>query len=377
MKSMNSMTLAVSLTFLSALCGVNAQRKPIDRPPRFARASTRHNLSYLQIRGRVQAQFGMTDTDNDADAGSYSTFEIRRARIGLRGTLFDNVRAQLEANLVPGSDLSMRSAFLEWREHKAAYLKLGYDKPRFGFEENTSSAAILTVERTAINNMLAPGAQTGLSLAGGLERLSYAAGLYTDRHNRNADRDDSYLFNASAGLSLDKLIGDANLRLRADYLASDDEGGNFGGSFEDALAFSVHYALNRFDVRAEYMTGDNDGNSVHGFYVTPSVFVSDNVQLVGRFEQADSDRARGIRAPGRYMQRADGLAVIDADEDAGTPRIDPQRGDGYTAFYVGANYYLNGHNHKVMTGVEVAELDNTDAGTLSGATAYCAWRMLF
>ena len=374
MKSTNSMTLAVSLTFLSALSGINAQT---DRPAATVRPSTRHNLSDLQIRGRVQAQFGMTDADNDADAGTYSTFEIRRARIGLRGTLFENVRAQLEANLVPGSDLSMRSAFLEWREHKAAYIKLGYDKPRFSFEENTSSAEILTVERTVINNMLVPGAQNGLSLAGGIERLSYAAGLYTDRNNRNADGDDSYLFNASVGLSLDKLLGNANLRLRADYLASDDDGGKFGGKFDDALAASIHYALNRFDLRTEYMTGDNDGNSVNGFYVTPSVFVTDNVQLVGRFEMAESDKARGIRAPGRYMQRADGLGVVEADADAGIAGINPQRGDEYTAFYVGANYYMNGNNHKIMTGVEVAELANTDAGTLSATTAYCAWRMLF
>ncbi len=374
MKSTNSMTLAVSLTFLSALSGINAQT---DRPAATVRPSTRHNLSDLQIRGRVQAQFGMTDADNDADAGTYSTFEIRRARIGLRGTLFENVRAQLEANLVPGSDLSMRSAFLEWREHKAAYIKLGYDKPRFSFEENTSSAEILTVERTAINNMLVPGAQNGLSLAGGIERLSYAVGVYTDRNNRNADGDNSYLVNASAGLSLDELFASAKLRLRADYLASDDDGGNFGGKFDDAMAVSLHYALNRFDLRTEYMTGDNDGNSVNGFYVTPSVFVTDNVQLVGRFEMAESDKARGIRAPGRYMQRADGLGVVEADADAGIAGINPQRGDEYTAFYVGANYYMNGNNHKIMTGVEVAELANTDAGTLSATTAYCAWRMLF
>ncbi len=374
MKSMNSMTLAVSLTFLSALSGVNAQT---DRPAATVRPSTSANLRDLQIRGRIQAQFGMTETDNDADSGSYSTFEIRRVRLGLRGTLFENVRAQLEANLVPGSDLSMRSAFLEWRKHQAAYIKLGYDKPRFSFEENTSSAEILTVERTAINNMLVPGPQNGLSLAGGIERLSYAAGLYTDRDNRNADRDDSYLFNASVGLSLDDLFGSAKLRLRADYLASDDDGGKFGGKFDDAMAVSLHYALNRFDLRTEYMTGDNDGNSVNGFYVTPSVFITDNVQLVGRFEMAESDNARGIRAPGRYMQRADGLAIIEADEEVGIAGFNPQHGDEYTAFYVGANYYLNSHNHKIMTGVEVAELKNTDAGTLSATTAYCAWRMLF
>lgn len=362
-----------------ALCTAGAALAQDAKPAATVRPSTSGNLKDLQIRGRVQAQFGYTDADNDEDAGSYSTFEIRRARIGLRGTLFDNVRAQLEANLVPGSDLSMRSAFLQWREHKPAYLKLGYDKPMFGFEEMTSSAAILTVERSLINNLLVTGPLTGLSLDGAIEMLSYSAGIYTDRDNRNADGSDKYLYNASVGLTLDDLLGDAKLRLRADYLASDDEGGNLGSKFDDAMAASIHFAAGGFDLRAEYMAGDNDGDSVSGWYLTPSLFVSEQVQLVSRFEQADSDKATGIRAPSRYMQRADGLAVRetkDAD-DVVISKVDPQRGDAYQAVYLGVNYYLNGNNHKLMTGVELAELDNTDAGKLEAVTVYGAWRMLF
>lgn len=372
------MNITVRSTII-ALCTAGMALAQGDRPAATVRPSTSGNLRDLQVRGRVQGQFGYTDTDNDEGGGSYSTFEIRRARIGLRGTLFDNVRAQLEANLVPGSDLSMRSAFLQWREHKPVYIKLGFDKPTFGFEENTSSAAILTIERSLISNALIPGAMNGLSLDGTLDFLSYSAGIYTDRANRNPDGSDKYLYNASVGLKLDDLLDQVGLRLRADYLSSDDPGGSFGRKFDDAMAASLHFAFEGFDLRTEYMSGDKDGNTVSGWYITPSMFVTDKLQLVGRYEQGESDKARGLRAPGRYLQRADGLAVRETlgPNDEVVSKVDPQRGDAYTAVYLGLNYYLNGNNHKLMTGVELAELDNTDAGTLSGTTVYGAWRMLF
>ena len=354
-------------TLVAGMAGMGmAQDRPVVR-------MSSPNIRDLQLRGRVQAQVGFVDTDNDEGGGSYSTMELRRVRMGMRGTLFQTVRAQLEANLVPGSDLSMRSAFLEWREHKPAYIKLGLDKPVFGFEENTSSASILTVERTLIGNTLVPGAMNGLSLSGGVDMLSYSAGVYTGYANRNEDGEDDYLINVSAGLKLDDMVGDAKLRLRADYINNGDDNAYSGR--DDAMAASVHFAIGRFDVRGEYMTASKSDSDISGYYVMPSFFVTDKLQAVLRFEGAESDDAKGLRAPSRYARRVDVLASRSATDD--TPAVDPQRGDDYMAAYVGMNYYFAGDNHKLMAGVEVAELDNTDAGKLSMTTAYTAWRMLF
>ena len=333
----------------------------------------------VAIRGRVQTQFGYVHTDNDEGSSDYSTFEVRRARIGLRGTLFESVRAQLEANLVPGSSLSMRSAFLQWREHQPAYVKLGFDKPVYGYEENTSSAAILTIERSLVSNTLTPGAMNGLSVDGKLGMLSYGAGIYTDRANRNADGGDDYLFNGSVGLTLDHLLPESKLGLRADYLSSDDSEGNFGGSFDDAMAVSLHVGHAAFDLRAEYMNGSSDSDNTDGFYVTPSVHLTEKLQAVVRYEQASSDQARGLRAPSRYVRRVDDLAVretTDADGDV-IAKTDPQRGDDFQALYAGLNYYFAGNGHKLMLGIERAELKNTDAGKLEATTVMTAWRMLF
>jgi phosphate-selective porin OprO and OprP len=335
----------------------------------------------LQIRGRIQTQFGYVDAENDEGSDDYSTFEVRRARIGLRGTLFDSVRAQIEANLVPGSDLSMRSAYLQWREYKPAYIKFGYDKPHSSLDENTSSAEILTVERSLINGLVAaPGPLTGLSLDGEIGVLFYGAGIYTDRENRNeGGSDPRYLYNAMAGLNLNELVGGNTLKLQGIYLASDDEGGKVGSKFDDVITVAAHLGVDWFDLRAEYFLGDNDGLETKGFYVMPSVHLTDNLQAVVRYEQADSDKSGGIRTPSRYSRDVPSLKVRETMGDDGSvaSKVDPQTGDKYESVYVGLNYYFSGHRHKIMAGIEFAELDNTRAGKLETTTFTTAWRMLF
>ncbi len=345
------------------------------------RPATSGVVKDLQIRGRIQTQFGYVDAKSDEGSDDFTTFEVRRARIGLRGTLFDSVRAQVEANLVPGSDLSMRSAFLQWREHQPAYLKVGYDKPHSSLEENTSSAEILTVERTLINSLVAaPGPQTGLALDGELGALYYGVGVYTDRDNRNPGGTDSkYLYNALVGLKLDDFVGDNRLRVQGVYLNSDDPEGKIGAKFDDVITVAGQFATGGFDLRAEYFIGDNDGDEIKGFYIMPSFYLTDNVQAVLRYEQVESDRERGVRAPSRYTRDVPSLKVRETLDDAGevVSKVDPQAGDEYQALYLGLNYYFAGHGHKLMFGVELAELKYTDAGTLESTTVTTAWRMLF
>ncbi len=335
-------------------------------------------IESLEIRGRVQTQAAYVDAKNDDGSDDYSTFEVRRARIGLRGRLADNVRAQLEANLVPGSTLSMRSAFIQWREHKPAYIKVGLDKPYSSIEENTSSGSIQTIERSLINSLVAaPGPLTGLSLDGSHDILVYGAGVYTDTENRNASQEESrYVLNAMAGLKLDKFMGEGNsLLIQANYLNSDDPGGKVGGKFDDVMVGGAQLGVGAFGLQGEYFLGDKDGNEIKGFYVMPSFDVTDRVQLVARFEQAKSDKAKGIQAPSRYARSVSSLSVVKDDE--GKTVADPSKGDDYRSLYVGLNYYIAGNGHKLMFGVDAAELKNTDAGKLETITVATAWRMLF
>lgn len=331
------------------------------------------NVSSLQMRGRVQTQFGYVDADNNVGSGDYSTFEMRRVRLGMRGNLYQDVRAQVEANFVP-NDFSMRSAFLQWRAHKPAYIKVGYDKPIFGFEENTSSASILTVERTLITNTVAPGPQTGLFVDGEIEMFTYGASVNTNQDNRNTDGDDSYIYFISGGIKLDEFVGDGNaLRFRVDYFRNYDEGGN--ESFKDGVSVSGHGVVGPFDLRAEFITVNSFNNQdTYGWYIMPSYYITDKLQAVIRYEQADSDNATGLRATSRYTRRVSELTGFDAE---GNPIGGDTRGDKYSAIYLGGNYYFAGDANKVMLGLEFSTLETASAGDLDATTVYAAWRMLF
>jgi len=365
--NVNKMKTLAGLTALGLISAVSAQQT--IRP-------SGGDVQTLRVRGRVQTQFGYVDAKNDEGSSDYSTFEIRRARIGLRGDFQNNIRGEVEANVVPGSDFSVSSAYIQWREHKAATVLVGYVKPFTSIEENTSSASILTVERSLVNNTIAaPGESTGLQVAGDLGTLFYGVGLHTDQANTNtANESAKYMYNLHGGIKLDGMAGEGSkLRIQGSFLSSDDEAGNL--AYEEVIVFGVHFAQGGFDLRAEYFIGDTDGVETSGFYIMPSLMLSEKLQGVVRYEQSESDKSTGLRAASRYVRRTDGLAVRE-DKDTGS-KFDPQRGDEHMALYLGLNYYLQGDGSKLMLGVEFAELDNTKAGTLESTSVFTAWRVLF
>lgn len=319
----------------------------------------------MEIRGRVHMQAAYIDGENDNDSGDWSTMELRRARLGARIELPNKFRGHVEGNVLP-NEASLRAAYIQWRAHKPAYIKAGYDKPLSSLEENTSSSAILTVERSNLTNTLAaPGETVGILLEGKMAPFFYGIGLYNDENDvRNtAGEAAEYLFNVQGGVELE-LSDDSTLIAMVTYLQSDDPEGNVGGDYEDVTIGSLHYTLGAFDIRAEYMMGSAEGGDTDGFYIQPAYMLSDKLQAVARYESMSSDEAEGIRATSRYGRRTD--FVGDAD-----------RGDEFSAIYLGMNYYLSGNGNKLMLGLEFNELDNTEAGKYETTTLFTAWRTLF
>lgn len=323
-------------------------------------------LDKLELRGRIHVQAAYVDGENDVDSGDWSTIELRRARFGARATFPGKFRGHIEGNILPG-EASLRAAYISWRANKPAYITAGYDKPRSSLEENWSSSKILTVERSHVNNTIAaPGETVGVWVNGEIAPFFYHVGIYNDEDaTRNTSNEESeYLFNARGGVEL-ALAEGTDLTLAATYLASDDPEGNVGGDYEDITVFSLQAEVGNLGLLTEYMVGaEASGDDTDGFNVMGWVDLSDKWQAVGRFESLSSDAADGIRATSRYGRRTD--FVGDAD-----------RGDDYSAFYLGLNYYITSHGNKVMFGIEFNELDNTEAGTYETTTLYTAWRTRF
>lgn len=329
----------------------------------------------MEIRGRVHVQAAYVDADNDAGSDDYSTMELRRARLGARISLPNNFRAHVEGNILP-NEANLRAAYIQWREYKPAYVKFGYDKPLSSFEENESSAEILTVERSHLTNTLAaPGETTGLLVEGKMAPLFYGIGLFNDEGtSRNTDNTTAdYLFNVRGGVNLKPTDG-SNLTAMVTYLQSDDPNGNVGSKFEDVTIASLVYSVGGFQIRGEYMIGSNNDDDTDGFYIQPSFMLTEKLQAVVRYEQMESDSATGIRATSRYGRRTE-TVITGTDEDG--KNIVADKGDEFTALYAGLNYYLSGNGNKIMLGVEINELKNTKAGDYDTTTVFTAWRTLF
>jgi hypothetical protein len=330
----------------------------------------------LKITGRLHLQAGYLDQKNDVNSGDWSTMEVRRARIGISGKFPGNISAAVEANVKP-SDTSVSSATLKWKNSDMFNVGAGFDKPKSSLEENTSSASILTVERSNVNNIIAaPGETTGLWVYGEMAPFFYHIGIYNDegvddaRNSSNVEAE--YLFNAQGGVKFD-LTEKSELMAMVTYLQSDDPNGNVGGDFESVTTASLQYSAGPIEISAEYLIGDDNGDETSGFYITPAMMVNDKLQAVVRFEMVESDSSSGVRASSRYGRRTD-TVVIGKDEDG--KNIVADKGDEYSALYLGMNYYTAKYQ-KIMFGIEFSELKNTKAGTLDTTSLFGAYRLRF
>lgn len=138
---------------------------------------------------QVDGRFALEDGDDTFD----DTFLLRRIRPILQG----RIARYFEFNLQPdfaGSDLNLRTAFIETRFSPALRLRVGKDKQPFGLERLHSSASLLFVERSLTSTVIPDrdvGVQALGEFAGG--RATYQAGLFNgavDGGNLDADSSD-------------------------------------------------------------------------------------------------------------------------------------------------------------------------------------------
>lgn len=361
-----TLSLCTALLFVWGLTELKAQSSS-QSDEKVVVVPNRPSVSELRIRGRIQGQYANSSGNNSnagIDADSYSSFEMRRIRLGVQGRLYSDFNFLVEVNAL--STVGLDAATLTYNAIPQANITFGKAKPIFGHEQNTSSASILTFERTQLDSFMNGGKPIGFRVHGRMDLFHYYLGVYNGQNvstGRMSSEQDSYLYNASIGLNLGRLIGD-NTRadFRADYLHSTDESGFY--NFENAYAVSGHIGFGDFDLRAEYMTGEtHEGESLNGFYILPSYFlVPGKFQAVFRYENVSADSGISI-GHNRYADRSPNLYGA---------------GNEYNAIYGGINYYVHGHNLKFMLGVEVANNSNDVNNTEGTATTiFTGFRMQF
>ncbi len=137
----------------------------------------------IKIFGFFQPEYNYNFTDQ-----AESTFAFRRARIGVRGRVYDDFSYYLMLETSPfiggvGSAYLM-DAFITWDKYDWARVSIGSFKQPFGKEVTTACSKLTTIDRAIVSDQLvAPQRDYGMAVFGGNKytKFEYAVALMNGR----------------------------------------------------------------------------------------------------------------------------------------------------------------------------------------------------
>jgi phosphate-selective porin OprO/OprP len=128
-----------------------------------------------KLGGRVQADAAAYSDD----AGQGNGTEIRRARLYLQGTMYNDWGYKLQYDFVGSGNAGIRDAFISYNGFENTSLKLGNFKDPFSLQEQTSSKFTTFTERS-LATAFAAGRHIGFMASRATNDWSIAAGVFGD-----------------------------------------------------------------------------------------------------------------------------------------------------------------------------------------------------
>jgi len=267
----------------------------------------------LKIGGRIQQDWGWFTEDKeirDTIGDQVDGAEFRRARIGLSGTIYNNIDFKMEYDFAGSGRPSFTDVFVELKEIPVVgNFRVGHFKEPFSLEELTSSNYITFMERS-LPTVFAPSRNT---LAD--KRMTWAAGIF-----RNAND-----FGDSEGDETTE--GGYSFSGRLTGLPWYEEEGRkllhtgFGYSYQNAFANKIQYRE------------------------TPEMHMADRFVDTGAFD-AEAAHLFGPELALVYgplsLQTEYIFANVDLEDGGGS---DPD----FSGFYVYGSYFLTGENRRYST----------------------------
>ena len=352
-------------------------------------------IQAVKFFGRLQVQFAAIDGEGyDGDDFADTFDEIRRMRFGAEVKALKYFKIKANANFENDStpsggdrDIgydSLDSALVSFNAGAllgggaldSLTINAGRHKLDLTHEVHESSKKIKTVERSAVANKVYPGRMTGITVDAAKGNVSGRVGIFsTEASNEFATSTDGLAFYASGTYELgngDEIIGDF---LYNDASGSDDNEirDNVGTAlYEWAIALSYLAERDRWEFLLQGTLGDNGdlsnssrSGTFWGFVAMASYDVlADKLEAVARYSYQGAEEDQGIRANSRYLRRDHGGNVMGG------------YGDQHHSIYAGLNYFLCGHNAKLMGGLELETLE-TVGGDVDALTWWLAFRSYF
>lgn len=328
----------------------------------------------LTFSGRVHGQWDYlsADVDKQDDPTTENSFIMRRLYLGAKADLGQGWEGVVNASF--GDDTNrLDKGYLAKKLSDELKVYVGYLKAPFGIEETTSSSKIKSVERSALSRFFIEDLNfgacvTGVQLHGsmaGLKGVLAVTNIRQGNFDQGSDEGDSennlaYWGRLNHTLALNTedsvelmLGGDiAFLPTNAaqqydDSLSSRDAllytlYGKF--SVDDFLSLGDASILLQFmganvdDASADGALANAEDASPMGFSIIPSIFLTNDLELVLSYSFLDSD----------------GIGVDPSDA---TRRVNDngRNWDEYQEFYVGINYFIRGNDLKLSAGYVYAK----------------------
>jgi hypothetical protein len=243
----------------------------------------------------------------------------------------------------------------QWAFSPEFALTIGQQKHRFTHDRNVSSRYLNYLERSMLTNMFKIDYTPAVTAQGTINDFNYYTGFFsnatgTDMIEAFTDLDSGYSFLAASYYNLGHSLNTDTAYLHASYLHSDtNQNATNMDVFDNGLSSALILTKGSTSLVSEITAGIKGiyGNAI-GINIQPGLFISDKVQLVGRYQLANSNNDVGLQPQRRY------------EKPAGLPT-----GDLYQATYFGVNYYIAKHRLKFMNGLEYSSLGGQDVWTAS------------
>lgn len=353
----------------------------------------------LTFAGRIQGQWEMIDYSQTTGAGvktdaiDLNNFLMRRIYLGAKVDVGMGFSGELVYNFADNSQgvSGVRAGAFDKTvftyESELGKIDIGYQKVNFGQEENTSSSALYTVERSMVTRYWAEshnGRRLGFGARhvgafysnkvvigeGGPGTLVYGAAIVdaVQGYNSTGVNDYGYYGNVSFDWKpLGTTVG-------FNYGITPEGGtlSNVGGDIDmvEGLNPYIKYVTGDFTILGEYIVTAVDASSTtataqgflardpSGYNLTLAYKVSENIELVARYSALDTD--------GRGQKATDGF------RDTVTTGTADSTYDKSDSLFVGVNYYFNKNNAKVQLGYEKAKLEDRISSYASGVPVIAA-----
>lgn len=338
----------------------------------------------ISVGMRMQTQYANIGTEikgNPVNPVPTDQAFLRRMYLTLKAGVGGNWGATFTYDFASGY---YDDAIVEWKPTPDLSFNFGLRKVNVVYEERASSGNLKAIERSGVTRYFVEG-NNGRRLGA----ASYRIGAFLDGKKEinstthfvysaaitDPERSDAFADASAAGDATTNHVafwGNAGIAGKLDnngtWIAGvgagfmPDRGGfgttNFGRGF-DLTIYSAYFDMQagRFGLMAEYLTANVErGVSAtrdakpSGFYIQPSLLLTDTIEAVIRYQQLDTD-GRGV---------ALGDVVRSAPSGGNMNKFDE--------WYGGVNWYLRGNDLKLQLGAFTGKTKETLTGAPAEAT---------